>query len=835
MMLSPGEIRPGQDPAARGGLFQSLTRLAARSGLLFIDVDLQRPAIEGVARTFEETRIDLANGPVWALAEATPNDATGTGRIGFDGRSVVQAANGHWLPLPLLRFIGRDDAGRARFDAGPTNWARLHLTAGRDGAARAVVALDTDIDPRSRLEVESYSAPTQDDVRFGSTFGLSDDPVAIAEFLAEDWVQAWLAHVFEAVVPSRGRGEAPRSAGLGPVAAYLTLLRVLTSAGAFPGLQFFDLRADIAPPTAVDLVLDLGTCRTAGLLVEAGEAGAVGRAELLAVRDLSDPAACYQGALDSQIVFARAEFGNESLSRRSGRPEAFRWPSLVRFGPEALRLARGSRAEDGATTIPTPKAHIGDLIERQDDWRFAIDPRRRLSRSPMVTGPLLAHVPQTAAGLLTGPTTAPLPVMALRPRFSRSTAVSLLVGEVLLQALAQINTPVVAPATDAADRDQTNAPDRAEGRRQLRHLILTLPLAMPLADRQLMRERADEAIDMLWGVLGWDTAAPHHAPPKPTVRLGLDETLCGQLVHLFDEINERFGGDARGYLETIGKARPEFGVAPSLRIAALDVGGGHTHLTIVTYSQQSQQPIAPTLFGVQRSRISGEAVLEQIIADVLLPPLAQHLRDLGHPDPLRLIAKPASALAEQLDAHWLRPAARSIVGLLIGGGPHAAGALRDTSLGDLVGTGSPETAAALAVAAANDGAPALVLADVRIPLRLSDADAVTKAALEPMIAGLMQSVIAADCDLVLLSGWTARLPAVTSLIREHRPWRPDRVVVLTERRWHGWYPLPATARAAADGKDIALVGALLGLSSGSLGLAAFGDGGDDLAGARSAA
>jgi hypothetical protein len=828
-MLSPGETRPGQEPVTTDdGLFRSLTRLVARSGLQFIDGHLPRHAIDGAGRRFVEVRIELRDDSVWALADASDPASADLATLQIDGRTAVRAALDRWLPLPLLRFIGRDGTGRPRFDSGPSNWARFHLAADpRDGAVKVVVVVDTEIDARSRLDVDTYVMPTVDDLRFGSTFAVSDDPVALADFLAEPWVQAWLAEVFGGLTPGEQRPIAPRSAGLLPVAAYLTVLRALHRGGHRFDVQFFDARSDVAPPIPVDLVLDVGTCRTAGLLVEAAGPDArdvAARTRLLAVRDLSRPARRSTGVVDSRITFVRPNFGNEALSRRSGRADAFRWPSLVRLGLEAHRLMQTSHPDDGAITVGLPRAHIGDLTEREDVWRFAMDPRRRLARAPMIAGPLLAHVP-AVAGLLPAPTSDRRGSLALRPRFSLSATMSFLITEVLLQALAQINAPGAAEGAAANGAEPGPSTSVTAGPRALRHIILTLPLAMPLAERQLMRERAEAAIDMVWSTLGWDAPIAGFAPPRPGIRLGLDETLSAQLVHLYDDIGHRFGGDARGYLDTLGRSRPEFGVQPCLRVAGLDVGGGHAHLTIVTYAQAAGEPIAPTLFGVQRSRSGIEAVLDRVITDLLWPCLRARLAELGHPQAAGFLAVPAEPLAQRLDEQWLRPAACRLVELVIGldgSGPHARWRF---ALGDLVDGANADTAAAVAAQAAGEGAPGLVLAQLEIPISDVALRATLEAALAPMVEGLLHSIVAADCDLVLLSGWGARLPVLGDLIRRHRGWRPDRVVVLTDRAWGRWYPLSPADRALADGKDLALVGALLGLGGADrFGLTAFGEG-----------
>jgi len=48
----------------------------------------------------------------------------------------------------------------------------------------------------------------------------------------------------------------------------------------------------------------------------------------LTLRDLSRPEQIYNEPFPSRIEFARCGFGDDKLSRRSGRPGAFRWPTV---------------------------------------------------------------------------------------------------------------------------------------------------------------------------------------------------------------------------------------------------------------------------------------------------------------------------------------------------------------------------------------------------------------------------------------------------------------------------------------------------------------------------
>ena len=202
-MLSPGETRPGEDAQSGADhMFRALSRLVPNSGIQFLDFTIPRHVVETVTRQFAQEKVRIGDQEVWALAPAKPSisESGDDSALRVDGRAAMAAVLDQWIPLPFLRFVARDGIGRARFDDGPYNWARLYITSaepGREGEGyRAVVAFDTRIEQQSRIDLTAYIMPTQDDVQFSSTFALTDDAELLASYLSEEWVQAWIESIF---------------------------------------------------------------------------------------------------------------------------------------------------------------------------------------------------------------------------------------------------------------------------------------------------------------------------------------------------------------------------------------------------------------------------------------------------------------------------------------------------------------------------------------------------------------------------------------------------------------------------------------------------------------
>jgi hypothetical protein len=828
-MLKTGKIeQDGKEWGEGGDIFRTVSHIVPCSGIQFIDLRIDREAIVGVDRSFCVEQVSLCGSIVWTLAPgrgAKTHTASTSGVddpiiLRVDGTSAIQAVLNRWLPLPLLRFLARDSAGQVQFDEGPHNWARIFLTADADpdgsfdlNTVRGVLAIDTQFARDARFEVAQYACPSLDDVCFGSTFALTDDAEQLAAFLAEDWVQSWL-RVGDNVSPlDHGRTHAD----LTSVAAYLTLLTVIVRAKVVPSLQFLAPRADSVRPVPVDLILDIGDARTCGLLVEAsGEHGRLdlARSQLLTLRDLSRPDVTFAGAFESRIEFARATFGDEALSRKSGRSHAFNWPSLARVGSEAMHLSRaepsgGGRNDSGASGLSSPKHHIMDSAGQDTAWRFAPEARALGKRRQMVAGRMLAHMTET--GLLPAQDrSTSLP--ALRPQFSRSAMMSFFIAEIVLQAVSAINAPVT-----GAERARTGAA------RILRNIIVSLPLALPDDEREMIVSRAESGVAMLWRALDWRDDAPDSlCPPLPVVRSGLDATLSVQIAFLYDEITERFSGDVPVYTELMGKSRPEFGVQPCVRIAAIDIGEWHTHASTVTYAARGDVPIKPTVLRTQRIDTGGAAARAALVAEILLPAIRTKLIQAGAANPEALLDQATVNAASgeitgdfsfdaDVMAQWLQPAALALLttyGELGESGRKPPFAI---SLGRLLGKAAVAAGydTKFDAKAQADGATTFVLAEVAIRFDHRSIETTLQRCLRPMLTDLAATVAVDDCDIILLSGWLGRLGIVRDLLLEVLPARPDRIVSLKDRAWHGWYPLNAQSRVAADGKDIGLVGALL--------------------------
>ncbi len=802
-----------------------LITLIPQSGVQFWDVALDIDSLPRQPRSFWEEPIGGpadANGaaPV-KLHELVADPETGQlvepltrdvppaeETYAINMRQALDQHLGRWVPLPYFMLLSRSSTGQEAHEQGPSNWARgrivLHPEPKPGRTHLLTLAFDTALLPRA--PTAPYVAPTPEDSVRQQEFVFVPDPAGHAWLLAEAWMGEWLREMLIEMLTAARQGRPLRpedlSRGCEHLARYEVLLGLLGAANALPRVQLLDT---VSPnvgylPVQVDLVLDLGNARTCGILIEEhpGQGMNLSDSYPLALRDLSRPECFHQKPFDSRVEFSRAAFGRDAISRRSGRASAFAWPSPVRVGPEAVRLAGARRGNEGTTGLSSPKRYLWDTRPATQGWRFNGRATDGVTTDPPVSGPFMALVAEDGS-VLRQRRGQP----AVRARFSRSAVFTFMLAEILIQALGQIN----APGTRAQRRD-------ADKPRHLRSLLMTMPPGMPVAEQHILRSRAQGAVMLAWDMMGWTSGGPQ--PPR--VVANLDEATATQIVWLHNEVTERLQGDAGALIDLVGRTRPELG--PSLRVASIDIGGGTTDLMVSTYVVQGGEAIVPRQEFRESFKIAGDDVLERVITTVVLPAFAAALRDAGVADPRALLSRTlgqdqggqseperhrrrlfVSMVLEPLGIEVLR-AYETIEG-------RAVGEILRTTAGAVLGAGAGRAVDYLESAASAAGAAGFTVEAVPLVIATQQIEPVISAVLGPVLADLCEVVWSYDCDVLLLSGRPSRLRVVGDMVLAKAPVPPHRIVGMHRYRVGEKYPFRDAANRIEDPKTTAAVGAAL--------------------------
>lgn len=827
--------------------FEETVALVSDTGIQFMDFALnfderKEPAGEFVFISSEKnllTRL-LNNDEQDFLFYPSSSGSIQKAKPEFDisMKASLDLLDGVWVPCPMFRFKPPH-----HFDQGPSNWARMRLLKlaepDIDGNThRLTLAFDTRIMAHAAT---SYLAPNSEDVSAGVSFRMACHTWEMKWFLDQSWVGAWLREVFTEANAHRLREDVEAELEeLHYQAHYLNLLSLFsqplpeqqtqkTPKADIPDIRMVANEADgLIKPIPVDLVLDVGNSRTCGILIENhGQAGSGMRQNyVLQLRDLLTPEQVYQDPFESRIEFAQASFGKDHHSVKSGRHDAFQWPTIARVGKEAGRLASFRRGTEGSTGLSSPKRYLWDEQSYGHGWRFNSAYVKTDSEPYATAAPFSFMINDTGEALYAiEDEDERMPVFT--PLYSRSSLMTFMLAEVITQALCQINSPA-----------QRSRQGHARTPRQLNSIILTVPPGMPLAERSIFNERLKQAIGLVWKSMGWHAsdedpwaAEPHELRiPMPKVRVEWDEASCGQLVYLYNEINRNFAGHPEALFATL--ARPDKADRERITLGTIDIGGGTTDLVITDYSLDrngggsvgSNAYIKPEQRFRDGFKIAGDDIVLDVIQHYILPGFTHALATAGVGAPDALMSRLCGGesldardqvLRQQLNLQVFTPLALAILKNYEQFLPEQPQELFQYTYRELLGDeavseGVQEYVNSAIRREAGSGVEFNML-DIKLSLSLqqlhqdflSDKFNITKT-----LAALCEVVAYYPCDMLLLTGRPSRLPGVQAYIRQLLPVPTDRILPLQGYRTGGWYPFHKNG-LIDDPKSTAAVGAML--------------------------
>ncbi|WPO97271.1 virulence factor SrfB [Buttiauxella sp. HR94] len=815
---------------------QSVT-LIANSGVQFLDFGLTPQASLQSGRFVRKT----ANGPLLRLDYDLINSRyTLPGRDGGQPEVVkpestlpllesLAVLDGVWLPIPFLRF----NPPRT-FVEGPDNWARVQIRklAEPDSASnthRVTLALDSQINDLSPLAL----APTTNDILNGTRFALAWRDDEVFDFLDQTWIDGWLREAFlhyATSVENRSEREIAQALrGFEYQAHWLNLLTLLGEQLTVPEVKIVTHTLS-TPAIPVDLILDVGNTHTCGVIIEdQGDANdGLRQTAELQVRSLSEPQFLNEPLFTSRLEFSEARFGKQHFSVESGREDAFVWPSIVRVGDEARKLAMQRLGTEGNSGISSPRRYLWDETPVLQDWRFS-QMNSKSQREPLATAfPLMNLMNDDGQPLYTLPLDERLPVFS--PQYSRSTLMTHMLCELLAQALGQINS--------VATRLRLGFPASP---RQLRTIILTLPSAMPKQEREIFRRRMFEAIALVWKAMGWhpqdddfsnSKQRDKSVVPVPQIQMEWDEASCGQLVWLYNEAISHYAGQTETFFASL--ARPDRIGAPdempgrALRVASIDIGGGTTDMAIVHYQLDdgtgSNVKITPHLLFREGFKVAGDDILLDIIQRCVLPALQTQLQKSGITDAAALMATlfgdsgridTQAVLRQQTTLQLFMPIGHAILSAWEQSDINDPLAGLHATFGELLSQQPTRNVMNYLKQAIDHAlpasAPAFDLFAVPLQVNFSDLQAAMlggQFTLTAPIHAVCEAISHYGCDVLLVTGRPGCLPGVQALIRHLQPVPVNRMVWLDKYRVHEWYPFSQQGRIG-NPKSTAAVGAML--------------------------
>ena len=389
----------------------------------------------------------------------------------------------------------------------------------------------------------------------------------------------------------------------------------------------------------VDMSVDIGNSRTCSLLFENGD---FTKAEMLHIRNLSEPWNDPDDAFDMRVVFRRADFGND-LNFGDKFKNLFVWPSLVRVGDEAktliYRSMQLSEERPKATNCSSPKRYLWDEKEYKDTWEFLVveDDSTTQKNSPQIELPPLTDYFSSDGSYLDGLDTYSLSSLGDTCKYSRSSLMTFVMIEMFQQAVCRINS-----------HEFRKHHGDINCRRYLRNIIVTCPTAMPIKEQVNLRNAAGNAAKLLVKFYPWipependrDTDGIRITPSEKQIKAQdqsrgwlYDEAFANQFVYLYAELAERYDGKIDSFMLSKGHYRKqmeeytfeELGVeggkkVNSLTIGSIDIGAGTTDVLIASYGKKERNGgmITPIPLYYDSFYSAGDDIVQKIISEVIL-------------------------------------------------------------------------------------------------------------------------------------------------------------------------------------------------------------------------
>lgn len=610
--------------------------------------------------------------------------------VTIEAKDALQLYREIWFPVPFLNHNTSD--------IGPTNWARCrivrvanpHVAPGTKPEKgrmyyRAVFAFDTHTESNP---AGAYFCPSPADVESGNNFELSLDYQDLAALLRQDdsgrsYMQSWCKQIFMDLASEEQRLPDFRDCSQDELqeavskqrlheAYYLTVLSVIKHL-LKPRLQQvrligFARNRQNKKPIDVSLVLDIGNSRSCGLLFEKNsdndDRNLLNNAFRLELRDLNKAEQIYDRPFVSRVEFAEADFDYNGLSDTSGHINAFRWPSLVRVGQEAQQLSALRHGNEGATGLTSPKRYLWDTKLAPNDRGWNFNPYTYQTKSPTIrtrksriireadSYPVSAYI-NSAGEALFALKDSGSNNLNMKRLYSNKSMMTFMLLEIFVQAIVQINS--ISHRLLTSDK---------EAPRRLGSVILTYPPAMPMQEREIFRSCAYEALGILWKSMGYDPsdrydfAFRHNAdiyPAVPQVFLNWNEAEGAQIVYLYNECNQIFGGNGKQFLHYQRRSDAEGRIMDfstemvkvygedvtranaCARLASIDIGGGTCDLSIRDYcfpedKSEGAAKIEPHELLREGFKIAGDDILKELIERTVIATLRQNLRLAGADD-----------------------------------------------------------------------------------------------------------------------------------------------------------------------------------------------------------
>jgi hypothetical protein len=480
---------------------------------------------------------------------------------------------------------------------------------------------------------------------------------------------------------------------------------------------------------------------------------------------------------------------------------------------------------EGNTGMSSPKRYLWAEDPPAQPWRFNQRTVEGDLEPLAAQGPMAVLVNDVGQALHELPADDLDKLPAMEARYSRSSLFTFALTEIFLHAITMINSPA----------HRLRRPN-GENPRRLRRIIMTMPSALPLAERRILKQRTESARDLAYLLLKQVQARPdgpdsadrltweESGVAEPEIVQVWDEASATQVVYLYTQIVKNFAGHAPAFFETMRRA--DNPADRSLRVATLDIGGGTTDLVITSFTHEGSGT-AVTIFPHQLFRegfnIAGDDLVYRIIQGHVLATIEQAVEAAGVASGSALTVQLYGGDRGDMDVSdqvrrqqfALQVAAPIAIGMLSRyeaseeSGEPAITRLKFGDFFDDPNVPSDLVIDHLNAEVARRGGVGFDLREVEFPIDMDAIETTVRSVLQPMLDVLAEVIWRYRADVLLISGRPSRLPAVHKCLAEALPMYVGRILPLHHFRVGHWYPFRDLEARIQDPKTTAAVGAMI--------------------------
>ena len=559
----------------------------------------------------------------------------------------------------------------------------------------------------------------------------------------------------------------------------------------------------------IDMIIDVGNSRTTALIVEDNSNfNQVSRVNLVDFSKTMESACLtrYQDSFDMQLVFRSLDFGNITKDTPEYRnSKQFVYGSFVRLGQEASYLihkANENTEENTLSIHSSPKRYLWDSKEFASEWRFINLPGEPDNHVLNINGVSKFIAKDGTIDVKGNGGTS--------YHYSRKSLMTFAFLEILMQANMYVNSHKY-----RVDRGEKDKP------RMIKRLIVTCPTAMSRVEREGLVDCAKDATFLFDKISGKELEKKTQISIKiyPDVKHGLDaenhwyydEATCSQLVYMYGEVGYKYKGAVSEFFNLYGKQGGK-----SLTVGSLDIGAGTSDLMISKYDYETSADnfttLTPDPVFYDSYYFAGDDMLQTLILSVLLqspnsafrkrepePVYQQKLKDFFGPDYAgQTFAE--RMLRRDFNLQYLMPLANYFL------------QLNSTKSDDVVVSYSDVFKHQQPNQRIIDGFKqkfGLDVTSIEWSYKQEEVSGAIQKAFEPLLQQIATIMYTHKCDIILLSGRPASLPAVRNIFLKYYPTSPNRLILLNDYYVGHWFPFGENTGYIRDSKTIVAMGAVI--------------------------